>query len=670
MSSSTKTMLSARIQKAASKGQSIEFKPLETPPPMDTFENMFSAASGAHKDFANVHTINVLPNFVPLLCYIFFHVQSTLPLLEMTGHAKISAPTYAAYCLAVLYGHILICDTDVRQPPSHHAASFDQVDYKRRFLDYLRDLPVPQFMQPIVNQLVPAADELRPHIWFVPSPAGYSFRHHFGRLFPMSIFFTLHNVIAESPGNSPRHEIIAELLSRPLFKIENFYPDTASFTGSIGHYFSFGFKHNETVSYYDSRLYQSFSSLFNPVLFRDYQRRRTLATVSITSKTFESESHNAFDFMFGSSPNNCSEMSVIFDAISRAMKGSIPISGTLTDTFKNTSGSKIMSHGYSEHSLPTFTSSTLYPPMSRENLPVSIEPSEFAKHISFLNKPSSAAATDIPQPSAKCDTDESHKTTLSHVSWPFNLLSATKATTPKPNPDADFVIFNEKMHLYPKVQVLNYPDASTVDAWKVTAFGMVIEAFELDASTVAFPSIHIPNGVENSWFADSAIPLRYVSPAFRFGSLTDRSPQVLKRTNPVRSTRHPAASLLVNRTQVLLAGPAASVATPIIDSTLPGLTLSTMNTIMHKTLRFIGFNTVDARDHSSNADSIPGVTEGSLLVWSPYTYVGYTDNDYDEDSTIDYSVTRSYFITNLRTIFGTHFPLIELNNALDAMPVN
>lgn len=667
--STSKTMLSARISKAATKGQAIEFKPIENPPPMDTFENMFSAASGAHKDFANVHTINVLPNFVPIICYILFHVSANINALEMTGHAKISAATFAAYCLAVVYAHILVCDFDIRQPPSQHAAAYDQVQYKKDFLDYLRDLPVPQFMQPILNQLLPAADELRPHIWFVPSTAGYSFHHHFGRLFPLSAFFQIHDTVAELPGNSPRHEIIADLLSRPLYKISTLSNSRTDFAASIGHYFGFGLSNSGSSSYFESRLYQSFTSLFNPVLFRDYQRRRTLATVSITPLTFSSASHNAFDFMFGSRPNNCSEMRVIFDAISRAMKGSIPISGTVTDTFKNASGSKIMSHGYGEFALPTASAADILAPSSTAKTMTSLSPSEFATHLRFLVKPTATANKTPSQPSGTCTADNTHAVTLSHVSWPFNLLSATAATTLKPNPDSDYVLFNEKEHLFPKVQVLNYPDASTVDAWKVTAFGMVIESLEFDASIVPHPSIQIPNGIENSWFAESSVPLSFAVRLSRFG--TSRAlPSLLKRANPIRSTRFPAASHLVNRAEVVLPHPASSITDELLSNTIPGLTNSLLFTTLQKSLRFIGFNTVDARSHGSNDDAIPGVSPGSLLVWSPFTYVGYSDNDYDEVAPMDYSLTRAYFITNLRTIFGTRFPLIELKNALDAMPVN
>lgn len=326
-----------------------------------------------------------------------------------------------------------------------------------------------------------------------------------------------------------------------------------------------------------------------------------------------------------------------------------------------------MSHGYSEFALPTFSFAGIRPPTKTMK---NLSPSEFANHLQYLYKPSADTDKDTPLPSGKCTTDNAHNVELSNVSWPWTLSMTTEATVKNPNPDSDYIIFSEKEHLYPKVHVLNVPDASTVDAWKVTAFGMVIESFELDASVVPHPSINIPNGIENSWFADSCIPLKTACKATHFGRVNAFVPAMLKRTSNVRTTRFPAASHLINRTQVIVPRPAKKTSDTLLDAKLPGLTISAAVTTLWKSLRFLGFNTVDSRSHASTDDSIPGVHNGILFLWSPYTYVGYSDNDYDESTPMDYSVTRTYFLSNLRSIYGTRFPLIEIKHALDAMPIN
>ena len=52
-----------------------------------------------------------------------------------------------------------------------------------------------------------------------------------------------------------------------------------------------------TVNYMNSKFYQTFTSIFNPVLFRDSQRRDSLAALSFTAPTYPTNHLNAYDYM-------------------------------------------------------------------------------------------------------------------------------------------------------------------------------------------------------------------------------------------------------------------------------------------------------------------------------------------------------------------------------------
>jgi hypothetical protein len=247
-----------------------------------------------------------------------------------------------------------------------------------------------------------------------------------------------------------------------------------------------------------------------------------------------------------------------------------------------------------------------------------------------------------------------------------NRLQTDDSNGPRPNLQTDFVTFNESLHLFPKVYVFSL-SGSTVDAWDATAFGLVIENTDIDGTIVAFPNTDVSLGIENTWFADSSFPLRDTHKAIHFDTTDSQHPaHAMKRLRSVRQTRFPAASILVDRTSITLPKYRAhGVPAPTASIMFPGLTpLSGWNWASWA-LRFCGFRTADARAHNTADDAIPGI-DRDLLLWSPYTYTGYEG---DDDFSSDFQYSRIYFITNLRTLFGTDVPLIEVSNGLESMPI-
>jgi hypothetical protein len=82
---------------------------------------------------------------------------------------------------------------------------------------------------------------------------------------------------------------------------------------------------------------------------------------------------------------------------------------------------------------------------------------------------------------------------------------------------------------------------------------------------------------------------------------------------------------------------------------------------------FLGFRVTDPSGSRPNTRDIPGMEHGTLLVWSPYTYISYEDSD---DVTPDYAATHRYFLTNLRSFFGTDYNLVEMKHPFEALPVS
>jgi hypothetical protein len=646
--------------------QNIEYVESKIPEPSQDFVTKFKENSGARKDYSNRFTVDVLPNFVPILTTVLYHVNQYMPLLEASKHAKISAGSFTAYCFSIIYGYILCCDLYVRDSPSMHASAWEDDARKQRFVEFLFTLPVPDFVALILHKLTPTSSEHRGNITFVPSAAGFSYDTHFGRFFPLNMFTSVHDLAAEVPANTNPAEVNVQYLSKPLFKIDTLHDEEKPFTATPAHFLGTFFKSDDIYSSYNSKLEQIFQTVFNPVLFRDYQRRQTLASISIVPVNYDDEFMNFYDLVFSATSANLAEYRIVFQSISGAMKGVVKCPGDLASFFKSFSGTDILRHGYSYFALPTWHHSRISFPESNFKRPARVTPANFATAVHFLQAPVLPSLTTFDQPSGECQTDKEHKVTIKFSSV-LNRLAATDNGTTRPTLQTDFVTFSEDIHLFPKTYVFNI-SGSTIDAWDATAFGMVIENTDIDGTIVPFPNTELSLGIENTWFADSSIPYHACYKASYIDTDELSHPaNAMKRIRPSRQTRFPAASLLVDRTSVILPRfKTKGVQAPGSASYFPGLTQENGWNWPLFIARFIGFHTADPRMHGSTSDEIPGFNR-ELLLWSPYSYTGYEG---DDDFASDFKSSKHYFITNLRTIFGTDVPLIEVSNGLESMPIS
>nr|UAB59827.1 putative capsid protein [Bipolaris oryzae partitivirus 1] len=646
--------------------KNIEYVESKIPEPSQDFITKFKENSGARKDYSNRFTIDVLPNFVPILATILYHVNQYTPLLEASKHAKISAGSFTSYCLGIIYGYILCCDLYVRDSPSMHAISWEDDARKQRFVEFLFTLPVPDFVAMILHKLTPTSSEHRGNITFVPSAAGFTYHTHFGRFFPLNMFTNIHDLAAETPSNTNPAEVFVQYLSRELYTLNQIDETDVNFKASPAHFLGTFFQSGNNYSSYSSKLEQVFSTVFNPVLFRDYQRRQTLASISIVPITYDDEHLNFYDLVFSASSANLAEYRIVFQSIAGAMKGVVKCPGDLASFFKSFSGTDILRHGYSYFALPTWHHSVIKFPESNFRRPQRVTPLNFSVAIHFLQAPILPSLVKYTQPKGTCTVDEAHAVSVSYDSI-LNRLSPDETNTSTPNLQTDFVTFSENVHLFPKVYVFTL-SGSTIDAWDATAFGLVIENTDIDGTVVPFPNTELSLGIENTWFADSSIPYHACFRATHFDTNETKHPaNAMKRKTPPRQTRFPAASLLVDRTSIILPRyKAKGVTSSLTGSKFPGLTLENGWNWPLYVARFLGFNTADTRKHDTNSDQIPGLAR-ELLLWSPYTFTGYEgENDFFSD----FKSSKHYFITNLRTLFGTDVPLIEVSNGLESMPIS
>jgi hypothetical protein len=647
------------------KAVTINYTETTIPTAPDNFQDQYRQASRIATDLASSFTIDVLPNFIPIICQLMYYANLHSTVIDSTNHSMVSEPILAAYFLVLLYTHWLISDYVNRPVPSFAAQEFMNDNYKREFIEDMLKLPLPDFLEVILRRFTATTSSHRGNVHFVPSLAGYSFHHHFGRIVPINFFTSIHDLISKLGPRTTPTSALANLLNETLFTIDTFIHGRTDVEITIANYTSQAFTINNATSSTETRFRTLFNSLFQPVLIRDYQRRKRISPLNIVSPNYDAN-HNPYDFVFCASPFSLGQLRLAFQSLAPLVQKNIKCTGSLARIYDNPSGISILSHGYSKFALPTWhTSDTV---VDEDDYPNEVASTDFARAIKFMQTPTPSYSVSHPFPDGTCTIGADHPVTLSNIQWPWLLLlNKERLQHQFPHPDNDFETYNESVHLAPNVYVIVPADDSSLEAPLVTQTGMVIESAELDGTIISIPNTDLGLGHDSSWFADSAIPLRYVYKATNFYDSNVRTSVLTrKRYLPPRPTLFSFGSMFVDRTKVILPRPMLQTQDNVADNTLPGLSLTQDVTWIAALRSFFGGRTYDPQSKRDQPDKAPGIKEDSILLFSPYTYVSYEGNVKGRHASQN---DRIYYLSNLKTIFGSDHILISANNAYAAMPI-
>nr|QLC36787.1 capsid protein [Sarcosphaera coronaria partitivirus] len=681
--------LSARAAALKSRTVEVSFKDTDAPDTSGDILTTFESNAGIKSETANEWIVNVFPDFMVVITYIMLIVRRFSLADDARIHPKVSTPTVAMYYVSVLYGFFLASDCYLRPTPSAYARLWKESSWRHDFLDFLMTLPVPEDLVPILAQFAPSETERSKNIFWIPSAAAFQLKIYFGRFLPLNFFSVLHDSASSLPGNSNKVSVMKHVLQQHLIRINQANPAYRT------HYYmaSFlGYSIDQTTptqsNYINSKFHQVFSSVFNPVLFRDYQRRSSLAEIGINAPVFKTAEPNAYDILFCASSPNLAELRVVLQTVSSFLKGNVKCTKTLGQILSESSGIDICSHGYSDYPLPIVVNNPAAADFDAITTLTRVEFIDRAQDMSFLDVPAARpnAATRIydaeyfdatPQ---RVNIPANHS--INHY-WPFSLLSnvtsAANRLWPRMTRDlADTVLFDDSQHVTPRTLLLDIGNAGKSASAVPLLCGKIIYSYEIDGSTIEQPNVNKALGMQNVLFADSAIPFDRVMYSTKFFPRAQGSvlPPLSRATaNSTRSL--PASSLMHDRTRIMIphfsgrpftaANYTASIQDVNAPTGIPGTTRVEHADWFRYAQSFLGFRTVDPSGIRPNSDSISNMETGRLLLWSPYTYVSYEDSD---DITPDYAATKRYFLVNLRTFFGTDYNLVEMKHPFEALPVS
>jgi hypothetical protein len=673
--SSSKFNAASRAATVSQKSISLEYEEIKVPVPDSTFASQFKAATGVHSARSNQYVIDVLPSFVSLNMFCIYHANLFISSLNPREHAKVSAATLTMYFMALIYAHFLVSDCFIRPQSSVHADFILDNNWSRDFLYYLLNLPVPEFLVPIIKQFSATSSARRNNIIFCPSAAGFNHFIHHGRIYPLNMYTNIHDTAASSNSRSDPALVNHELLTNPLFsfgltKTEHQIIDTGMLIASNIPVTS----QTNTFSYLNNKINQVFMTLFNPVLIRALQQKQSFAPINLTPPKFHNMNYNPYLMMFSLSSRNASELKTTLSSIAATFKGIIKCPGDLASLYTQLSGTSILNHSYSDFALPSFhyTHQVFNDAVKSKYTP--LESEEFAKKINFLQQPDQLALASAPESRTTYEYPQNDPADKKIKHFDPDLYSVRDSDFPKLETSLDpltseFKEYDEDASLYPHLLYFNPYEESSTDAWLSSVSGLIIESEDIAASIVPHPEDVSHLGAQNSLFLQSAIAYADVVQGSQF--TVNNAKLIFARTREEnRADSQHSASLLQYHTKIHTITVRKTFVHTGFSRLNQGLTPLVNVTMPEFYRNFYGLVIHDNANHAHEEKHSPVNTESHRsLVFSPYSYLSRSYDPEWTRSTMKDNEKKIYFLTNFRTIFGTDVTLQEIMHPFDAMPI-
>lgn len=583
-------------------------------------------------------TVDVFPDFRWILMSLMYYSSVFYSSIDIKNRSKTSPLTVCMYFLVLLHAHLLVSDLFLRHTPSFWANQFMNDSSRREYLEFILALPVPDILMKFIEALTTTSDPRRPQIQVCATAAGFSFFHDFGRFFSPVSFLQAHTLSATVSARGDTEAVISKFFDMTAFGNTK--------NGSI-----FG-QHLSCPSHtldYSSKLMQSFTALFNPVIERSIQRRNTLAPTYVTPfAPTDKARFNPYIVLLHATSNDISEMQTVLESVSAALSSVLSFKGQLGSIYDNLQGLDILRHGYSSFALPTWHNGTISIPTASKPIKVQNH-RDRASTLKFLQPFTPENATDLRYPS-----DES---TINKILY---LVKKVTKTDNFPSHD-DFRTFHPRYDVNPRLRVLDPYDLNVSTLSSVIHTGLIIESLEVDGSIVLQPDVDSTLDECNSQLLQSAVPLHSIRRATSFtgnGNFHSRV-DAINRVQHLHASQKASISLYdagENRLGVF----DLKVDEPI-PTELPAFRVREHTSWFSRMYNVIAYKTTSPE--SSTDDTATRVSPGSVIAWSPYRYVSQSWKP-------DAQASNAFMLLNWRTVYGMNVPLAEIAHPSDLIPIN
>jgi len=569
-------------------------------------------------------TIDVQPDFRFILLTLIFHVNKLYLLLEQKNRPLLTPPSLIAYCLFLVNGFFLVCDKYGRHTPSQHARFFLNDIDGQQMLETLLRCYVPPFILDLFRGLAPTVLPRRPGIEVIPSFAGFSFEHDFGRIFPPQMFTIAHTIAASVRGNSEPNVILQQWFDTSL-------TTDGSISVRVGHLIGAGINDSGR---YENWLQTACIGVFNPVVLRSLSQRPVFQRIPYTAHSTSMKNTNPYVFLLNADEYNVPSSISFIESISDLVKSDLNASSQLGGIFSLISGINIVTHAYSDYSLPTWHFKSLGMHDTVKSA------ADFASSLQFMSLNRVDKKTTVVYPSD-----------ASSITQSLYLLD-NKARDYSLDPD-NLVLFNTRMHVFNPWRLFDpYDYLPSKFAYPVVC-GLLIETHEIDGFGIPQPNLRSSLREDNSQFLQSALRLDCVRTAI------NASAHPIVRRSVTRDDKQKVHVSFYDMARNRLGIPSLTVSEASVPSSPKGFD------IVHNVRGFFRmFNTIGYRTGSTSQSSSP---HKEVTAWSCYRFIDPSAPIVTAESEIDYAYV--YFLLNFRTMFGTDVTLAQIEHGAKLIPI-
>jgi hypothetical protein len=598
--------------------------------------------------------VDIIPDFRYILLYLFYYCTAFYKTLDQSEYPMLSPPSLVCYCLLIIHAHFLVVDQYCRDSPSRHAEHFMSTEKRCSYLRTLLNLPVPKFVEDLLLILSPTTDPRRPQISFLPTYAGFSYHHDFGRFFPVSVFSTAHNMLATAQASANPALVLQTWMMTPLITQGPFPPgpttvlNVANLLGAI--------QHNGQL--YDSWLYQAFYTLLNPIVVRSLARRAIFDPfetfpIDLSDPRHSTPLHgdlngpidtvtamNPYIFALSADKDSLDEMIRFCDTMSNLASTHLDCSNRLGARYDTSPGLDILIHGYSSLTLPTWTqrNPTDMTPPAMPALLQKRSPTQYATSTHYL----------VPRPFTAAGP---HRFPDDATTIHQSLYFISKLEYDPDSPDIEFQEFDADEHVSPRIRVLDPYDTNPSTGYKPCIAGLIIETGDIDGFGIPQPNPAMTLSSENSLLLNSAVPLSRICPAtnFEHTSVPLRALHTADNQSVLLALRDMSKNFMCRL--------ARNGEAPVPIRNLFGTTTVARQPWFDMLSNVFGYQTgIRARSMGRTAD----MPNGHITAWSPYRFVA--------DPLPTTELHGIFMLLNLRTLFGTGTPLMETDHPSVRIP--
>lgn len=366
----------------------------------------------------------------------------------------ITPATLVAYCLECIYTFMLMNDARlIRLNTSQAGEQFISQDSRDQFINAMSWRAVPPFVFDIIKGMYSTFDPRRNNVAYITSFAAFSLDHDFYRVFPITMFLKLHDIIAEKSRTMNATQAYDQWIQTSVI--------TGGTTLQIGNIIGTGINGIQVDNYLNTRI----RSLFNILNVQSNTRRpvyQRIATTPYETRDTPGEI-NGYIYLLGADSMNLSTVNTVMENLSHSINNLFTGCSLLGEIFSLESGVSLLNHYYVGPSLPTGHRSEIKPFASKGTL------TDFARTIKFMQPRTNNFKTEIKYPAATTEFEP-------------KLYAYNNAQTNTDNPDPG-LDFDVKLNYQPDILLCSPWSTGISSMYHPVTNGIHIEISTIDVSS-------------------------------------------------------------------------------------------------------------------------------------------------------------------------------------------